>query len=179
MTRTTDPTPRSASRLLDRLSPWAPFLALLVLIPAILALEGCAGLLGAAGVEEPGVTIESTRFSGVTLQKADLDVRFRIDNPNSFGLQLAGLDYELDVAGRTLFTGDRRESLALKPQGVGFVDLPITVTYSELYDAVRDLWSRRGQGKADYTLRAGLRFDVPVLGVVRVPVEAEGDIPLM
>lgn len=152
----------------------------LALVVLTLATSGCSGLLGAAGVEEPEVTVESTRFSGVTLRQADLDVRFRIDNPNSFGLQLAGLDYELDVAGRTLFTGDRRESLRLEPEGVGFVDLPITVTYSEIYDAARDLWRRRGDGsETDYTLRAGLRFDVPVLGLVRVPVEATGDIPLM
>ena len=169
-----------AARLLDRLAPWAPLLALLVLIPAILVLSGCSGLLGAAGVEEPGVTVESTRISGVTLTKADLDVRFRIDNPNSFGLQLAGLDYELDVAGRTLFTGDRRERLSLEPRGVGFVDLPVTISYRELYDAARDLWRQRGSGgEAGYTLRAGLRFDVPVLGQVRVPVEAVGDLPLM
>ena len=142
-------------------------------------LGGCAEVLSTAGVQEPDVSVESTRISGVNLQKADLDVRFRIDNPNTFGLQLAGLDYELDVAGRTLFTGDRRERLSLEPRGIGFVDLPVTITYSELYAAARDLWRNRGDGDADYLLRAGLRFDVPVLGVVRVPVEARGDIPLM
>lgn len=170
---------RLLDRLLDRLDPWAPFLALLVLVPAMLALGGCTGLLGAAGVEEPEVRVESTRLSGVTFQKADLDVRFRIDNPNSFGLQLAGLDYEIDVAGRTLFTGDRRESLSLRPEGVGFVDLPVTISYRELYDAARDLWRQRGSGDADYVLRAGLRFDVPVLGRIRVPVETGGELPLM
>jgi LEA14-like dessication related protein len=169
----------SNPRLLDRLAPWAPLLALLVLIPTLLALSGCTGLLGAAGVVEPEVTVESTRISGVTLTKADLDVRFRIDNPNSFGLQLAGLDYEIDVAGRTIFTGDRPERLSLEPRGVGFVDLPVTISYREIYDAARDLWRQRGSGDTDYTLRAGLRFDVPVLGQVRVPVEAVGDIPLM
>lgn len=159
-------------------TPARPSFAPLLLVGA-LALSGCAGLLDTAGVERPEVAVESTRLSGVTLQKADLDVRFRIDNPNSFGLQLAGLDYELDVAGRTLVTGDRRERLALEARGVGFVDLPVTVTYSELYAAARDLWRRRGDGEADYTLRAGLRFELPVLGLVRVPVEARGDLPLM
>lgn len=154
-------------------------IAVLAAAALTLVVSGCSGLLGAAGVEEPDVTVESTRLSGVTLRQADLDVRFRIDNPNSFGLQLAGLDYELDIGGRTLFTGDRRQSLRLEPQGVGFVDLPITVTYSEIYAAARDLWRQRGDGDTDYTLRAGLRFDVPVLGVVRVPVEATGDLPLM
>ncbi len=154
-------------------------IAVLAAVALTLVSSGCSGLLGAAGVEEPEVTVESTRLSGVTLRQADLDVRFRIDNPNSFGLQLAGLDYELDVGGRTLFTGDRRESLRLEPAGVGFVDLPITITYSEIYAAARDLWRQRGDGDADYTLRAGLRFDVPVLGLVRVPVETTGDLPLM
>lgn len=150
----------------------------LVLLLAVAA-GGCAEILGTAGVERPEVAVESTRLTGVTLQKADLDIRFRIDNPNSFGLQLDGLDYEVDVAGRTLFDGDRRESLRLEPRGVGYVDLPIRVRYSDLYAAARDLWRQRGEGRTDYTVRAGLRFDVPVLGAVRVPVEAGGEIPLM
>ena len=173
----TDPRLRTRRRAARR----ASLAALAFVIPA-LTLSGCAGLLGTAGVERPDVTVESTRISGVTFRKADLDVRFRIDNPNAFGLELAGLDYELDVAGRTLFTGDRPERLSLEPQGVGFVDLPVTITYAELYDAARDPWSRRnepGGADTDYTLRAGLRFEVPVLGTVRVPVEATGDLPLM
>lgn len=137
---------------------------------------GCASLLGVVGVEEPRVSVASTRVTGATLDAADLEVRFRIDNPNDFGLQLAGLDYELDVADRTLFRGDRRESLRLEPRGEGFVELPLTVRYADVFQVVRDVW--RGRDAIDYTLRAGLRFDAPVVGGLRVPVEARGDLPL-
>lgn len=139
-------------------------------------LGACASLLGAVGFEEPRVSVASTRVTGVSLDAADLEVRFRIDNPNDFGLNLAGLDYELDVADRTLFTGDRRERLRLEPLGEGFVELPLTVRYSDLYRVAQDVW--RGREDVAYTLRAGLRFEAPVVGNLRVPVEARGELPL-
>lgn len=157
----------------------AALAAALVAATAALAaglVAGCSTLLGAAGVEEPRVSVASTRVTGVTFDAADLEIRFRIDNPNDFGLQLAGLDYELDVADRTLFRGDRRERLRVAPLGTGIVELPITVRYSDLYDVARDLL--RGRDEVGYTLRAGLRFDAPVVGGLRVPVEARGGIPL-
>jgi LEA14-like dessication related protein len=139
-------------------------------------LGACAGLLGLAGVEEPRVSVDSTRVTGVTFDASDLEVRFRIDNPNDFGLQLAGLDYELEVADRTLFRGDRRERLRLEPQGEGIVALPLTVRYADVYQVARDLL--RGRDEVGYTLRAGLRFEAPVVGALRVPVEARGGLPL-
>lgn len=150
----------------------------LVLAPGLAAvlLGACAGLLGAVGVEEPRVSVASTRVTGVSLDAANLEVRFRIENPNDFGLNLSGLDYELDVADRTLFRGDRRERLRLEPLGEGFVELPLTVRYSDLYRVAQDLW--RSGDDVGYTLRAGLRFEAPVVGDLRVPVEARGDLPL-
>lgn len=151
---------------------------LVVLAPGLAAvlLAACASLLGVVGMEEPRVSVASTRVTGVSLDAADLEVRFRIDNPNDFGLNLAGLDYELDVGDRTLFRGDRRERLRLEPLGEGFVELPLTVRYSDLYQVARDLW--RGRDEIDYTLRAGLRFESPVGGTLRVPVETGGELPL-
>lgn len=155
-------------------------LAVLLLASAAAAgglLGACASLLGVVGVEEPRVSVESTRVTGVSLDAADLEVRFRIDNPNDFGLNLAGLDYELEVADRTLFRGDRRERLRLEPLGEGVVELPITVRYSDVREIARDLW--RGREEVGYTVRAGLRFESPVGGDLRVPVEARGDLPLV
>jgi LEA14-like dessication related protein len=139
-------------------------------------LGACAGLLGLAGVEERRVAVASTRVTDVSLDAADLVVRFRIDNPNDFGLQLAGLAYQVDVADRTLFRGDRRERLRLDPRGEGVVELPLTVRYADLYQVARDLL--RGRDEVGYTLRAGLRLEAPVVGDLRVPVEATGGLPL-
>lgn len=156
--------------------PAPAVLALLASATALLA--GCAGLAGLGGFARPQVSVASTRVTGVSLDAADLEVRFRIDNPNDFGLQLAGLDYQLDVAQRTLFRGDRRERLQIEPRGQGIVELPVTVRYADLYDLVRDLWTDRDRSQVGYTLRAGLTFEAPVVGGLRVPVEARGDLPL-
>jgi LEA14-like dessication related protein len=117
--------------------------------------------------------------TGVDLQGADLLVRFRVDNPNSFGLDLSGLDYAVDVAGRTLFEGDRRQRLTLEPSGSGLVELPLTIRFADVYEVARDVIRARGGDDIGYTVRAGLRFQLPVLGEIRVPAEARGELPLV
>lgn len=156
----------------------------LLLIPAValtlvaaLALAACAGIPGV--VERPRVAVESTEVTGLNLRTADLRVRFRVENPNSFGLDLSGLDYALDVAGRTLFEGDRRERLALGPGERGLVELPIRVRYQDVYEVARDVYRDRGRDEVGYTVRAGLRFQAPLVGELRVPAEARGVIPLL
>ena len=151
-------------------------LPILALIP-MLAAAGCAGLPGV--VERPRVAVESSRVTGVDLQGADLLVRFRVDNPNSFGLDLSGLDYAVDVAGRTLFEGDRRQRLTLEPSGSGLVELPLTIRFADVYEVARDVIRARGGDDIGYTVRAGLRFQLPVLGEIRVPAEARGELPLV
>jgi LEA14-like dessication related protein len=154
-------------------------LALALVLALVLALgaAGCAGLPGI--VERPHVSVDSTRISGVTLDGADLLVRFRVDNPNSFGLDLSGMDYALDVAGRTVFEGDRRQRLTLEPSASGLVDLPIRIRFADVYQVARDVIRDRGREEIGYTVRAGLRFQLPVVGEIRVPAEARGDLPLV
>lgn len=150
-----------------------------LVVGAALALAlGAAACSDLPGVfERPRVAVESTRVTGVTYDAADLLVRFRVDNPNSYGLDLSGLDYAFDIAGRTLFEGDRRQSLTLQPAGSGLVDLPLTVRFSDVYQIARDVI--RGREEVGYRVRAGLRFQVPVVGEIRVPVEARGELPLV
>jgi LEA14-like dessication related protein len=155
----------------------SPALALVLVLVLAVGAAGCAGLPGV--VERPRVSVDSTRVTGVTLDGADLLVRFRVDNPNSFGLDLSGLDYAFDVAGRTVFEGDRRQRLTLEPSASGLVDLPIRVRFADVYQVARDVIRDRGGEGIGYTVRAGLRFQVPVLGEIRVPAEARGDLPLV
>lgn len=149
---------------------------------AVLAVFGaglaaaCTGVPGL--VERPRVSVEGVEVTGVALRTVDLEVRFQVENPNSFRLHLAGLDYAVEVADRTLFEGDRRERLALGPREQGLVNLPITVRYEEVYRALRDAGRDRSRDGVGYTVHAGLRFQVPPVGEIRVPTEARGEIPL-
>ena len=75
---------------------------------ALLALAGCAevGKVLGASLEKPRLT-----FLSVTPREADLEgvtllVRYRVENPNAVGLELATLDYRLDVDGRSTMTKD-------------------------------------------------------------------------
>lgn len=150
---------------------------LALVLSLALAVAGCTGIPGL--VERPRVAVDRTEVTGLSYRTADLRVRFAVENPNSFGIDLSGLDYALDVAGRTLFEGDRRERLTFGPGERGFVDLPISVRYQDVYEVARDVYRDRGRDEVGYTVRAGLRFQTPLVGELRVPAEARGQIPLL
>jgi LEA14-like dessication related protein len=151
--------------------------ALALACSLVMLLASCAGIPGL--VERPRVAVDRTEVTGLNLRTAEIRVRFEVENPNSFGLDLSGLDYALDVAGRTLFEGDRRERLTFGPGERGFVDLPISVRYEDVYQVARDIYRGGGRDQVGYTVRAGLRFQAPLVGELRVPAEARGEIPLL
>lgn len=163
------------------LSPLSRLVLLVAALLILFAAGGCAGMdpwLQAAGIERPGVSVDGARVTAVDFDGLDLEVTFLIDNPNRVGINLAALDYELDVAGRTLLRGDRAERLEVPAEGVGRVMLPITVRFEDLYRLYRDLRQPVPGASAGYDLTAGLHFDLPVLGRVRVPARTGGDLPL-
>jgi hypothetical protein len=55
------------------------------------------------------------------------------------------------------------------------VELPVTIKFEDLYRVVRTL---QGRKDPEYTLDADLRFAVPVLGEVTVPVTQSGKVPV-
>lgn len=160
-----------------RRTPSRPSVPGVILIGLLLAglplLAGCAGIENV--VERPNVRLTDAGVTGLSLLGADLVFEFEVDNPNTFGLSLAGFGYDLAINGEPFIDGDRAERLRLEPRSEATVELPVSVRFADLYRAFRGL---RGQDEASYRLDAEFRFEVPVAGIVRVPVTEEGDLPL-
>jgi LEA14-like dessication related protein len=142
-------------------------------LAAALALGSCA-VLEQGGVARPDVDLRSTRVASLSLADVDLVLGFEIENPNSFGIRLDRLDYELQVAGERLATGDQRRGFEIGPRDRSRADIPISVSWDDLARVYRSV---RGGGSADYRIDAGFWFEVPILGAVRVPVTSDGDFP--
>lgn len=147
----------------------------LALLAATLLLAGCAGLLR-SGIGRPTVSVEDARLASLSFQGASLQFDFGIDNPNPVGLHLDGLDYALSVEGMPLLSGRQDSKLELAANAKRTVELPVTVRYQELWAGLRQISQKRD---AVYLLEAGLSFDLPVLGRVRIPVRREGSLPLL
>ncbi|HEX2254870.1 MAG TPA: LEA type 2 family protein [Thermoanaerobaculia bacterium] len=149
-------------------------LLLAALLVVLLSTAGCAELLQTAGIQEPRVSLDSTRLTSLSLSDVDLLLGFRVDNPNSVGVSFDRFDYRLSVAGTPLAEGDQRRGVTLAAGGASTVEIPLSVAWSDLSAIYRSL---RGGGDPGYSLEAGFWFDVPVLGAIRVPVSTDGSFP--
>lgn len=149
-------------------------LGLLLAAALLLATAGCALLEEAAGVQRPSVSLETTRIQALDLDRVDLGLGFDVRNPNSVGVRMDRLDYRLELAGRPVAEGERREGLTIAAAGATRAELPLSLRWSELADVYRSL---RSGAAPDYRLEMGFWFDVPVLGPVRVPLVQDGRFP--
>jgi LEA14-like dessication related protein len=147
----------------------------LLLVPVLFALAGCSGLGTLARMESPTVDVTGVKLLGTSLTGADVLVRFRVDNPNDVNLVLDGIDYRLRLNGQPLLDGQYDKQVEIAASGRTAVELPVTLKFQDLYGVIRTL---QGRKDPEYALDADLRFAVPVLGEVTVPVTQTGKVPV-
>ena len=149
---------------------------ILSLICVAIIANGCSTVRELARTQTPSVAVANARIAGLSFETIDLAVDLKVSNPNPFSIPLAGLDYEVSLAGHSVFTGDRPQSVSVPGQGERIVSLPISLRFEELYAAVAALG---GRDEAPYGVACGLTFNVHVLGPTRVPVNHTGTLPLV
>jgi len=141
---------------------------------ALLVLSGCA-LNTLAQMESPKVDVTGVKLKGTTLAGADVLVQFRVDNPNDVNLMLDGIVYHLRLNGQPLLDGHFDQQIQIAASGPTQVELPVTIRFDDLYKVIGTL---QKQKNPEYSLDADLRFAVPVLGEVTVPVTQTGKVPV-
>lgn len=100
----------------------------------------------------------------------------QIKNPNALAVSLAGFDYDLQVAGQSFLSGDQAQNLRIEANGASMVQIPLTVKYQELLNTFKAL---KDQDSTQYKIAAGFKFDLPVLGPVRIPVSHTAYLPVV
>jgi LEA14-like dessication related protein len=148
--------------------------AVLAVVLAALALAGCS-LVQLATMEPPRVDITGVKLVSATLAGADVLVQFQVDNPNDAPLVLSGVGYKLRLNGQPLLDGSYDQRTEIAASGPTTVSLPVKIKLDDLYRVINSLGRSR---TPEYTLDADLRFAVPVLGEVSVPVTKRGKVPL-
>ena len=149
--------------------------ALLTLFSTLI-LTGCAAVQQMAKGYKPDLRLAGTRLQGLSFDGLDLVFDIEVDNPNPLPIRLAGLDYSLKVAGRDFVQGRRDEGLDIAAGAKSTVELPLSLDFGELYGLATGL---AGQDSAAYALDAGLAFEVPVLGAMRLPLQTTGSLPMV
>ena len=140
---------------------------------SIITLLVCAQALGCSifmrSIERPqakvrDVSVSSAGFTGVTGQ-----VQLDVTNPNSFGVPLSGIDWQLSVGGARAVTGTVQLSQTIPARGVA----PITTSLAiDARDAIT-VAAALARGARDYQLAAKLHFSTAV-GPLDVDVQHTG-----
>lgn len=137
-------------------------------------LSSCA-MLGEAGWQEPTARVLSSRLVALTPTTARIDTQIEVNNPNLYAIALGALDYELSVNRSRLLTGEQDRSTHIAAGASQTISLPIDVVFSDVLDILGSVSQRDSLA---YQIKAGMGFDIPVVGRVRVPVSADGEVPI-
>ena len=131
-------------------------------------------LMEAIDIKRPQVRFDAVQLTGLSFDRADLLFTFDVLNPNGLGVSMAGFDYDLKVNTHSFLSGQVEQALKVPANGKGQIRLPLSLNFKDLYALSRDL---RAQDSTAYALQCGFSFDLPVLGVVRVPAKHHGHVP--
>lgn len=124
--------------------------------------------------QEPKVSFDKAVISEIDFEKITLDFSFLVDNPNSIGLEMAGFIYDLQIEGNSLVKGDSKKPLRIEARNTSTVELPLTLTFNDLYSMYSDI---KGKDRIAYKIITVFTFDLPVFGKSSYPVEFEGTFP--
>lgn len=146
--------------------PSTPRLALAALL---LVLASCALVraVTGAGFQPPSLTYESWSPQEVDLDGVTIALRYRLDNPNDFDVDVRSLAYRLDVEGHEIVDGTLPSRLLLRGHGVTWIDFPVRLHWRSVPGMV-GLLLTRSEVAYRVTGRAGVGS---LLGTVEVPFE--------
>ncbi len=152
-------------------------LPLLLLFGLLIQLTACApgDVRQALDNQKPTVTLSDKKLTALDFESADLLFGFKVSNPNPVALSLAGMDYELKLAGHSFVSGNQTRKMRLAASGDSRIELPVSLAFADIYKGLKDM---RGKSEVPYELTTALHINVPLLGKMRFPVTTKGVLPL-
>jgi len=137
---------------------------------AIAATMGCAGLTNP--IEQP--TAELKRISLVSIRlpaAATVRAEFDVTNPNSVGIPIKAVDYEISIGGGEPFRGRAEVDTTIPAYG----SAPLTIDLEISALAAMDTVKRLATGSRDYRIGGVIHFASPI-GEISLTFEDEGTI---
>jgi LEA14-like dessication related protein len=116
------------------------------------------------------------RLTKLSFDAADFLFDLKIRNPNPLGVKLAGFDYDFLINGNSFLKGRQEKEVEIEARGESTIQLPLSLRFVDLYQTFKSL---RDQDISTYRLSCGFSFNLPILGLVNVPVSKEGNFPLL
>ena len=93
----------------------------------------------------PEVSVDRIRLGKLTLRDQEVNLRLKVENPNSFDLPLQWLSFTVNVEGDELAKGKSDQAVTVPASGEALVD--ISVSSSRLFKFVFGYFQQLTQGK--------------------------------
>ena len=151
------------------------FLAFLSIAAGVaLMLNSCSTLQKALNIENPRYNLRNIRprvdiALPLSASSIDIDFDLEVDNPNSVGLRLDQVDFNLFINDQRILDSISQQNINIPANGRGDVRLRTRIGYQN----VRSLWNElvdviRGE-RARYSIQGNAYYQTP-LGRLKFPV---------
>lgn len=141
----------------------------------ILFLAGCTALRDLANIQRPAIEYSSMRLQSVNFSEAVLLFDFAVNNPNPIGITASEYNYNFLVNDNSFLSGTQDKNVNIGANGESVLQIPVTLQFSELLNTFNSLLR---SSAFDYDLNTEFVFDIPGLGLQRLPVNASGSLPV-
>jgi LEA14-like dessication related protein len=136
----------------------------------------CSTVKNLANIQEPKVSVDKVRFTGLSFEDVDLAFDVKIDNPNQLSATLAGFDYDLKINDASFLQGQQTSDMTIAATSASNLEVPLTLNFKDLYNTFNSL---KNQDSSAYKMDLGLTFNLPILGKTRIPVSKQGYLPMV
>ena len=83
-------------------------------------------------LKTPKISLEDFNVTGINLSSADINLQLRFDNPNSFGININALNYDLMINGDQWANGTALKGTTIKQKGETTLNIPISLNISKI-----------------------------------------------
>lgn len=153
------------------------YAALLTTATILAGLTACTSMDMQQALEnqKPKVSVTDQRLTGLDFERITIAFGIKVDNPNPVDINLAGLDYDLKLGGRSFISGKQDKAMKIAASGASRVELPLSMSFKEIQQGISEL---KDKDQVPYELTTGLMIQVPLLGTIRYPVVTQGVLPV-
>jgi LEA14-like dessication related protein len=140
---------------------------------SLLALAGCVGI--PRDLETPDVSFVAIRAVEASLFEQKLELRMRVENPNSIELPVNGLDIDVELAGEPFAHGVSAREFVVPARGEAEFDMIVTANAVAAIARLAEA-DRKSREAIDYRLKGKLSTRI---GMLRsIPFDETGTVSL-
>ena len=123
----------------------------------------------------PKVALQQLDIENLSWQGADLRLVMEVTNPNSFALDMAGLNYGVKLGGSRFAEGIYENIPSVPANGASTIDIPLSVNFMKFG---RSAYSLLKENESRYELDGEMIFKLSKMGEKRLPFHKTGHVPL-